>query len=133
MTTVRRRRKAKRFPLWVLWLAPIGMFGVLWLINQSNRDFQANSELMGVSAQHQVRQAIESELAKAQAARAIERYQNGACFRTPEVKEGLIFDLPVGSVVCGPDGTTGAIGANGEVTDLAYTSDTSVVRTFLGW
>lgn len=137
MTYTRRHRKSS-LPLWAFVAAPFGLFGVLFLVNLNNAQFQENSRRLTQTVQHTVQAEMETSFAEAERIRANARFQSPAgCFHVPAglggVREGMRFDLPEGTLVCSENGTSGRLNGNGIVVEIARTADQEVIREWGGW
>lgn len=134
MTTY-RRRKSSAPPLWGFVAVPMGLFGLLYVANLFNSDFQANSQTLTEISRNSAGAEMEAAYADAEQARAIARYQSGICIQVPN---GLIAGqrfgtLQRGDLVCTNDGVSGVIGSDLTVDEIARTSDAAVIRVWRGW
>jgi excinuclease UvrABC ATPase subunit len=137
MTTYRRQRKAPP-PLWAFVAIPFGLFGILFVVNLFNEDFQRNSRRMNQTVQNEVHAEMELAHAQSEAKRAESRFRSPAgCKHVPsevaEIQLGMKFNLPEGTDICSEDGTTAEIDENGLVIDIARTANMDVIREWGGW
>lgn len=137
MAYSRRQRKPPP-PLWAFIAVPFSLFGVLFLLNLNNEQFQENSRRLTQTVQHTVQAEVETSFAEAERIRANARFESpSGCFHVPEavggVQEGMRFSLPENTLVCSESGVTGRLNENGMVVDLARTADQEVIRKWGGW
>lgn len=134
MTTYRRRKSAP--PLWGFVAAPLGLFGLLYVVNLFNADFQANSRTLDRITQNTAKAELETAYAEAEQARAIARYESGVCVRSveDELLDGQHFPtLEPGTLVCSRTGVTGTVNESRQLTDIARTGNTEVIMKWGGW
>lgn len=129
------RRRTSSAPLWGFIAAPVGLFGLLYVINLFNADFQENSRTLTEISRNTAKANMETAFAEAEQTRAIARYQSGVCIQVPNgLVAGLSFDdLEPNNFVCTNDGVTATINSQRIATDIARTNDVAVIRTWRGW
>lgn len=113
--------------------AVLAGFGALNI--QGNESVQQSRRLGQDTANNQVIAQQEESRSQAEKQLAEQRYTSGNCVRaTISPQPGYIYQgLPPNTIICGDDGMTARLDEWGYAVDLAYTSDASIVRNFLGW
>ena len=87
------------------------------------------------AASAKVNSRIQKDRLAAESALAESRYDSGACVlsEVPLAPGMVVRNLNPGAAVCDGSGTTAVVGADGTLSDFARTSNTEVIRRFLGW
>ena len=124
-----------KFQPWMLAVLPLALFGFGAVSTLTNPEIQEGRALQRNTAQNRAQARVEARQGEANSQLAITRYQSGNCLlSTVPIKPGMVFSgVPTDVSVCDDQGWTAQLGSDGTVQKLAYTSDTDVIRGFLGW
>ena len=124
-----------KFQPWMLVVLPVSLFGFGAVSTLTNPEIQAGRALQRHTAQNRAQARVEARQGEANSQLAITRYQSGNCLLSEvPLQPGLVYDaIPSDVYLCDRFGWTAQLDADGTVQRLAYTSDTDVIRGFLGW